>query len=88
MGIATGLLVVGCLGGCAAEKEYACSCSYICDPPYSGGTTTDWDPAGIIKAEGVGQAESRAESLCDEQSATDCGEVVFEPCLCTCTEAD
>ena len=86
--MAIGLLVVGCLGGGAAEKEYTCSCSYICEPPYSGGTTTDWDPEGIIKAEGEGQAESRAESLCDEESAATCGDVVFEPCICTCTEAD
>ncbi|MBW2263262.1 MAG: hypothetical protein JRG91_14940 [Deltaproteobacteria bacterium] len=82
------LALVGCLAGCEADKKYTCSCTYICEPPFSGGTVTDWSPEGIIKAESEGQAESRAESLCDEQSAATCGGVVFENCLCSCSEAD
>ena len=89
MGMTIGILaILGVCAGCAAENEYTCSCTYICEPPLSGGTVTDWSPEGIIKAEGEGQAASRAESLCRDQSAETCGGVVFEACACSCGEAD
>jgi hypothetical protein len=81
-------VVLGCLAGCAADKEYSCTCSYICEPPLAGGTVTHWNPEGIIKAESESQAAGRAESLCDDQSAETCGDVVFEACSCMCSEAD